>query len=114
METSRVYLQYPPAKAVYTWGCTSRYFPTVVKSEDEQQHDINYRYYQQSGRAKSDKYPVFTPISHLPRVGDYAKDSYRMFCVGGDEWKRVQPTDKELVRVMVRLNIVDNNVTARY
>ncbi|KIJ04370.1 hypothetical protein PAXINDRAFT_94787, partial [Paxillus involutus ATCC 200175] len=48
-------------------------------------------------------YPT-TPISHFPGVGPYALDSFRIFCksVSGedamkDEWKRVMPSDKELV-----------------
>jgi len=41
-----------------------------------------------------------TPISHLPGVGKYAIDSYRIFCVPGDEWKQVRPTDKPLCRYL--------------
>jgi methyl-CpG-binding domain protein 4 len=29
-------------------------------------------------------------------MGIYALDSWRMFCAGEDEWRNVQPTDKEL------------------
>jgi len=39
-----------------------------------------------------------TPISHLPGCGKYALDSYRIFCGGRDEWKSVQPDDKELIK----------------
>ncbi|KIM24793.1 hypothetical protein M408DRAFT_331611 [Serendipita vermifera MAFF 305830] len=49
------------------------------------------------------KYPP-TAISHLPGMGKYALDSYRIFCceaVGVDDWKTVMPLDKEL-RVYVR------------
>jgi endonuclease III-like uncharacterized protein len=42
-----------------------------------------------------------TPISHLPGVGKYAIDSYRIFCVPGEEWKEVRPTDKPLCRYLV-------------
>ncbi|KAF9244206.1 DNA glycosylase, partial [Melanogaster broomeanus] len=49
------------------------------------------------------KYPN-TPISHFPGVGPYALDSFRIFCksVPGkdaeeDEWKKVMPSDKELI-----------------
>lgn len=47
------------------------------------------------------RYPS-TPISHLPGTGSYALDSYRIFCPShsnpsGEEWKAVQPTDKELI-----------------
>ncbi|EIW74039.1 DNA glycosylase [Coniophora puteana RWD-64-598 SS2] len=48
-----------------------------------------------------------TPISHLPGVGRYGWDSYRIFCTdnvtgtgSSDEWKRVQPSDKELCRYL--------------
>ena len=42
-----------------------------------------------------------TPISGLPGSGQYAEDSYRIFCAGEDEWRRVAPKDKELVRFLV-------------
>jgi methyl-CpG-binding domain protein 4 len=29
-------------------------------------------------------------------MGVYALDSWRMFCAGEDEWRNVQPSDKEL------------------
>ncbi|KAI1787837.1 DNA glycosylase [Ganoderma leucocontextum] len=45
------------------------------------------------------KYPP-TPISHIPGCGPYALDSYRIFCAGGDEWKAVRPTDKELIKYL--------------
>lgn len=60
--------------------------------------------HQESQRAKAivrTSYPP-TTISHLPGVGAYALDSYRIFCTPGDEWKRVLPTDKELIRYLVR------------
>ncbi|KAL1698728.1 DNA glycosylase, partial [Schizophyllum commune] len=41
-----------------------------------------------------------TDISHLPGVGRYALDSFRIFCTTSDEWKSVRPTDKELVRYL--------------
>lgn len=44
-----------------------------------------------------------TPISHLPGVGKYAIDSYRIFCAGRNEWKKVRPTDKPLCRYLVSL-----------
>lgn len=55
------------------------------------------------------RYPD-TPISHLPGIGVYALDSYRIFCYerdypGSQEWKEVMPTDKELIRYLVRLFI---------
>ncbi|PPQ72028.1 hypothetical protein CVT24_008080 [Panaeolus cyanescens] len=42
-----------------------------------------------------------SPISHLPGVGRYALDSYRIFCMSHDdpksgEWKKAQPSDKQL------------------
>lgn len=48
------------------------------------------------------RYPP-TPISHLPGSGPYALDSYRIFCMGGEEWKSVMPADKELIRYLVRI-----------
>ncbi|KAJ7103391.1 DNA glycosylase [Mycena belliarum] len=50
---------------------------------------------------KREKYPR-TPISHLPGAGPYALDSYRIFCSGpeSEEWKEVNPNDKELVRYL--------------
>ncbi|RPD58324.1 hypothetical protein L226DRAFT_466379 [Lentinus tigrinus ALCF2SS1-7] len=44
---------------------------------------------------KKVRYPP-TPVSHIPGCGPYALDSYRIFCAGDSEWKRVRPTDKEL------------------
>ncbi|KAG8772216.1 hypothetical protein FRC15_002892 [Serendipita sp. 397] len=49
------------------------------------------------------KYPP-TAVSHLPGMGRYALDSYRIFCaktVGDTEWRNVMPLDKEL-RVYLR------------
>ncbi|KAM5531116.1 hypothetical protein V8D89_015230 [Ganoderma adspersum] len=48
---------------------------------------------------KQVNYPP-TPISHIPGCGPYALDSYRIFCAGGDEWKDVRPSDKELVKYL--------------
>ncbi|KAF8973897.1 DNA glycosylase [Flammula alnicola] len=50
------------------------------------------------------RYPA-TPISHLPGTGQYALDSYRVFCTvhddpSSEEWKTVMPTDKELIRYL--------------
>lgn len=42
-----------------------------------------------------------TPISHIPGCGPYALDSYRIFCTGGEGWKAVRPTDKELIKYLV-------------
>ncbi|KAF6766329.1 DNA glycosylase [Ephemerocybe angulata] len=51
------------------------------------------------------RYPA-TPVSHLPGAGPYALDSYRIFCTLADdpfstEWKRVLPSDKELIKYLV-------------
>jgi methyl-CpG-binding domain protein 4 len=47
-----------------------------------------------------------TPVSHLPGSGAYALDSYRIFYSGDkhdpQEWKSVMPSDKELIRHLVR------------
>jgi methyl-CpG-binding domain protein 4 len=56
--------------------------------------------------SKRERYPA-TPISHLPGAGPYALDSYRIFCTTSqdmfsEEWTNVIPSDKELVRYLVR------------
>ncbi|PPQ98731.1 hypothetical protein CVT26_010031 [Gymnopilus dilepis] len=53
---------------------------------------------------KATQYPP-TSISHLPGTGPYALDSYRIFsseCEDptSEEWKRVLPADKELIRFL--------------
>jgi methyl-CpG-binding domain protein 4 len=43
-------------------------------------------------------YPA-TEISHLPGIGRYSLDSYRIFCERKgkpDDWKEIIPLDKEL------------------
>lgn len=55
---------------------------------------------------KRTSYLISSPISHLPGVGPYALDSYRIFCTVYDdptsqEWKQVQPTDKQLSLYLV-------------
>lgn len=42
-----------------------------------------------------------THISHYPGSGKYALDSYRIFCMGKGEWKKVCSDDKELRRYLV-------------
>ncbi|KIJ45587.1 hypothetical protein M422DRAFT_166136, partial [Sphaerobolus stellatus SS14] len=51
---------------------------------------------------KIPKHPGYpeTPISHLPGVGKYALDSFRIFCCEGDEWKNVLPEDKRLAEYL--------------
>lgn len=49
---------------------------------------------------KMTRYPP-TPASHLYGCGRYALDSYRIFCMPGDEWMSVQPTDKKLAAYLV-------------
>ena len=46
------------------------------------------------------EYPP-THISHYPGSGKYALDSYRIFCMGKGEWKKVSSDDKELRRYLV-------------
>lgn len=58
-----------------------------------------------NGYLGEQRYPP-TPVSHLPGSGRYALDSYRIFCMDEtnpelEEWKRVKPTDKELIRYLV-------------
>lgn len=53
-----------------------------------------------------------TPVSHLPGSGAYALDSYRIFHAGpgndAEEWKSVMPSDKELIRYLVRDYVAAN------
>ena len=42
-----------------------------------------------------------THVSHYPGSGKYALDSYRSFCMGKGEWKKVLSDDKELRRYLV-------------
>lgn len=42
-----------------------------------------------------------THVSHYPGSGKYALDSYRIFCMGKGEWKKVLSDDKELRRYLV-------------
>ena len=42
-----------------------------------------------------------THVSHYPGSGKYALDSYRIFCMGDGEWKKVCSDDKELRRYLV-------------
>jgi hypothetical protein len=53
-------------------------------------------------RAKPENGALYprTAISHLPGCGKYALDSYRIFCIGGGEWKSVLPDDKELKKYL--------------
>ena len=51
-------------------------------------------------------------VAHLPGIGDYASDAWRLFCkvdfyaghgiTVEDEWDRVNPTDKDLRRYVQR------------
>ena len=52
-----------------------------------------------------------THISHYPGSGKYALDSYRIFCMGKGEWKKVRSDDKELRRYLV--SAVSSVVCAR-
>lgn len=45
-----------------------------------------------------------THVSHYPGSGKYALDSYRIFCMGKGEWKKVCSDDKELRRYLVSPN----------
>ncbi|KDQ49386.1 hypothetical protein JAAARDRAFT_42953 [Jaapia argillacea MUCL 33604] len=59
---------------------------------------VQYPRTRRSGHRR-ERYPP-TPISHLPGTGPYALDSYRIFCMDCDEWKRVMPADKELIKYL--------------
>ncbi|ETW78462.1 hypothetical protein HETIRDRAFT_241856, partial [Heterobasidion irregulare TC 32-1] len=74
-----------PARAV----CRSKYYPVDAPERPSESAPGK-----QQRRARR---PI-TPISGLPGSGQYAEDSYRIFCAGEDEWRRVVPKDKELVR----------------
>jgi methyl-CpG-binding domain protein 4 len=63
-------------------------------------------------RVPTDKDYPSTPVSHLMGCGKYALDSYRIFCAGGDEWKKVLPTDKELIKYLVCIFLFESLVLA--
>jgi methyl-CpG-binding domain protein 4 len=89
IQLSKVYLQEPPS--MYD----------LRKSRTCSSPQRKSRFFISSSVA----YPS-TPVSHLPGAGTYALDSYRIFCSAHDdptseEWKLVQPTDKELIRYLV-------------
>lgn len=50
-------------------------------------------------RKETVDYPP-THVSHYPGSGKYALDSYRIFCMGKGEWKKVLSDDKELRRYL--------------
>ena len=72
---SKMYLEYPPNPRLF-------YKSKVVKDKT------------------TIEYPP-THISHYPGSGKYALDSYRIFCMGKGEWKKVCSDDKELRRYLV-------------
>jgi len=72
---SNMYMEYPPNPRLF-------YKSKVVKDKT------------------TIEYPP-THISHYPGSGKYALDSYRIFCMGKEEWKKVRSDDKELRRYLV-------------
>ena len=72
---SKMYMEYPPNPRLF-------YKSKVVKDKT------------------TIEYPP-THISHYPGSGKYALDSYRIFCMGKGEWKKVRSDDKELRRYLV-------------
>jgi hypothetical protein len=72
---SKMYMEYPPNPRLV-------YKSKVVKDK------------------RTIEYPP-THVSHYPGSGKYALDSYRIFCMGRGEWKKVFSDDKELRRYLV-------------
>jgi len=72
---SKMYMEYPPDPRLF-------YKSKVVKNKT------------------TIDYPP-THISHYPGSGKYALDSYRIFCMGKGEWRKVCSDDKELRRYLV-------------
>jgi hypothetical protein len=72
---SKMYMEYPPNPRLV-------YKSKVVKDK------------------RTIEYPP-THVSHYPGSGKYALDSYRIFCMGRGEWKKVCSNDKELRRYLV-------------
>jgi len=85
IKMSRVYIEDPPA--IDHLRPTKCYMNVCVRNEAGEPSLVKQRY------------PP-TAISHVPGSGPYALDSYRIFCVGDDEWKSVFPQDKELVKYL--------------
>ena len=75
MTLSKMYMEHPPDPRLF-------YKSKVVKNKT------------------TIDYPA-THISHYPGSGKYALDSYRIFCMGNGEWKKVRSDDKELRRYLV-------------
>ncbi|KAI0060242.1 hypothetical protein BV25DRAFT_1780405, partial [Artomyces pyxidatus] len=92
IDLSRAYLQYPP---VEPQPIQSKYYtsPSAPAAQYSRNHTIGL------ARQKI-SYPVATAVSHLPGSGPYAMDSYRIYCGGAEEWKKVMPNDKELIRYL--------------
>ncbi|TFY56235.1 hypothetical protein EVG20_g9008 [Dentipellis fragilis] len=87
---SRAYVEQPPIR---TRPRLSRYYsdPSLFEADASD-----------AARRQGTQRLAQSPISHLPGSGPYAVDSYRIFCGTADEWRYVAPTDKELVRYLVR------------
>ena len=75
----------------------------VDLSEMYMEHPPNPRFVYKSKVTKNGttvEYPP-THVSHYPGSGKYALDSYRIFCMGEGEWKKVRSDDKQLRRYLV-------------
>jgi methyl-CpG-binding domain protein 4 len=83
-------------------GRRSRYFRDALLPDPADQHDANLALAVRNKACKPSG-EDFSPVSHLPGSGKYAQDSYRIYCGGENEWRAVLPTDKELIRYLVRL-----------
>ncbi|KAF9220008.1 DNA glycosylase [Gyrodon lividus] len=109
-DISKCYIEDPPR---YPASSAPAHLPTPNTSPPSQIPATRGKCRQPMASTKArknrPKYPT-TPVSHFPGVGPYALDSFRIFCSSmpgqdaeEDEWKRVMPSDKELVRYLVRL-----------
>ncbi|THH09779.1 hypothetical protein EW146_g8588 [Bondarzewia mesenterica] len=92
------YVRNPPdcLRPIVYHACKSKYFPGDDWDRVAHKELPAFLFWEQRGSK------LITPISHLSGSGQYATDSYRIFCVGGEEWRYVRPKDKELVRYLVR------------
>ncbi|EGO30107.1 putative 5-Methylcytosine G/T mismatch-specific DNA glycosylase [Serpula lacrymans var. lacrymans S7.9] len=101
---SQAYVEDPPQPNVLRKSNKPHYLGYIyigaLGSSPQGLPSHQHRRYQHYRRCRL-QYPM-TPVSHMPGMGPYALDSYRIFCVKSEynEWKRVVPEDKELIRYL--------------
>ena len=103
IDISRTFVTDPPdsARPRPSRGYTTALFVSGTALESESSSGSGFASGTDSAiEVRKVRYPP-TPVSHLPGCGQYALDSYRIFCGGAEEWKRVRPSDKELTKCLV-------------